>query len=67
MRPEGGVEEDTLRLRLRSLGGAKMRWSPPCELWELVEERETQLPDGGAPLLLTWVEQDKSLLKTEEW
>lgn len=67
MWPEGGVEEEALRLRLRSLGGAKMRWSPPWEWFELVEERVTQPPGGGAPLLLTWVEQDKSLLKTEEW
>lgn len=66
-RPEGGVEEGALRLRLSSLGGPRMRWSPPCERWELVEERVTKPLVGGAPLLLTWVEQDMSLLKTEEW
>lgn len=43
-----------------------MRWSPPWERWELVEERVMQPPGAGAPLL-TCVEQDKSLLKTEEW
>lgn len=62
------MEEEALRLRLSSLGGARMRWSPPWERWELVEERVTQPPGGGTPLLLlTWVEQDRSLLKTEEW
>ena len=53
--------EEEEALRLSSLGGARMRWSPPWESWEVVEERT----EGGAPL--TWGELERSLLKTEEW
>lgn len=60
------MEEEAFRLRLSSFGGARMRWSPPWDRWELAEERVMKPPDGGAPLLLTWVELDRSLLKTDE-
>lgn len=66
-RPEGGVGAEVLRLRLSSLGGARMRWSPPRDSWALVEDRVTQPPEAVPPLLLTWVEQERSVLKTEDW
>lgn len=62
---DAGVEEEVFWLK--SLDGAKMRRSPPWERWELVEECVTQPPEWGTPLLLTWLEQESSLLKTGEW